>query len=531
MRLAHKLSLAQFILILAVLFFYGLLQVRREIRLFESDMRTDDHTTGLFLRAAVADVWQIDGAERALQLLRTADEAGPYVRVHWIWQGEMVEDSTRSRAAGSWVREVMQGHEISREDRSRPGPGVLATLVPVWIHGEQTGAIEISESLAPERAYFHSTILHVIATTGAIGLGAFLISLLLGSSFIVEPMAQLIAQARRVGAGDLSSRLHLNSHDEIGELAGEMDQMTERLEEARERISAESSARVNAMEQLRHADRLATVGTLASGIAHELGTPLNVVSGRARMIETGSVQGDETRESARIVREQAERMARIIRQLLDFSRRGAQKKTTADLRALANQVLVFLRPTAARSKVELLLTAEEPVPVWMDSDHLRQVLTNLVINGIQSMTEGGTVTVGMEPVRVSAPDRPGAGVGEYVRLRVEDQGCGIPPETLPRIFDPFYTTKPVGEGTGLGLSVSYGIVHEHGGWIEVESQLGRGSRFLVYLPAHPPAESNAEAEAPVPPAPKRAGGSAAGGGIVPEGGGAAGAGSAFPDRG
>jgi signal transduction histidine kinase len=224
---------------------------------------------------------------------------------------------------------------------------------------------------------------------------------------------------------------------------------------------------------------------LASGLAHELGTPLNVVAGRAKMIATGEIESpEEGTESARIIVEQTERMTRIVRQLLDFARRRGSEKRNADLGALARQTAELLDPLAVKRGVSL--RCEEPsgrVSAAVDASQIQQALTNLVVNAIQASDRGRGVSIAVS-LRDEAPEgprgpRPG---GPWAVIEVRDQGSGIPREHLPEVFDPFFTTKAVGEGTGLGLSIAHGIAEEHGGWIDVESEPQRGSCFRIWLP-------------------------------------------------
>jgi len=177
-----------------------------------------------------------------------------------------------------------------------------------------------------------------------------------------------------------------------------------------------------------------------------------------------------------------ERMSRIIRQLLQFARPPTPRPTRVDLRALAEHTAELLAPIARKHRAEVSV-APVPEQVFADADRdqLQQVLMNLMVNGIQSMPEGGALSVRVEAVR-ARPPAPDEGEGDYVCVKVIDRGTGISPEDLPHIFDPFFTTKDVAAGTGLGLSISYGIVREHGGWIEVKSEPGEGSCFSVYLP-------------------------------------------------
>ena len=254
-----------------------------------------------------------------------------------------------------------------------------------------------------------------------------------------------------------------------------------------------------ALEQLRHADRLATVGRLASGVAHELGTPLGVVLARARMFQDGEVAAQDIPAYARIIAEQVERMTAIIRQLLDFSRRqsrgdavAAPERELVNLSELVVRTLALVEPLAEKRNVQLTFDGNVqttgPVLAWVHAGHIQQVVLNLVMNALQAMVRPGAVHLTLSQARATAPAGVDAPPGEYVRLCVEDAGKGIDPAILSKVFEPFFTTKDVGEGTGLGLSVSYGITREHGGWIEVESKPGVGSRFSVFLPV-PPAEA------------------------------------------
>ncbi|WP_434384399.1 ATP-binding protein [Melittangium boletus] len=256
------------------------------------------------------------------------------------------------------------------------------------------------------------------------------------------------------------------------------------LQEANQKLEAEMAARVAALEQLRHADRLNTVGKLGSGIAHELGTPMAVISGHAAMIADAEVEGEAARQSARTIRLQAERMARIIRQLLDFARRRQPQKSEVDLRAVLKQVLALLAPLTQRRMQRLELEEPaEPVRAQVDPGQLQQALTNLVVNALHASPEKGLVTL-----RLSTPDAvppkagPTATAAPCALIEVIDRGSGIGPENLQKIFEPFFTTKPVGEGTGLGLPVSLEIVREHGGWLDVRSTPGEGTHFSLFLP-------------------------------------------------
>jgi signal transduction histidine kinase len=217
-------------------------------------------------------------------------------------------------------------------------------------------------------------------------------------------------------------------------------------------------------------------------MAHELGTPLNVISGRAKLIHSTDLPAGDIADCARIIREQAERITKIVQGLLDFSRRKKPRRSRQDMETLLRQVLDMLAQPARKAKVSLNLSQNGDIPaVSVDPIQFQQVITNLVMNGIQAMDGGGrldvTLTVGRRPR--------GDGVRSEARclmIAVKDEGQGIPSDCRDHLFEPFFTTKEVGAGTGLGLSIAYGIIEEHGGWINVESEPGEGACFTVHLP-------------------------------------------------
>ncbi len=249
------------------------------------------------------------------------------------------------------------------------------------------------------------------------------------------------------------------------------------LDALRVYVQREEQDKRLAIDQLRHAERLNVVGKLAAGVAHELGTPLNLVLGNAELIAEEADAPEPVRARARTIVDQVGRMTRIIRQLLTFARKRGTATESADLAACVREGTALLVPMARKQELELVTEiADGPVMVRGSGVELAQVLNNLVINAIQATPSGGEV-------RVACAVRPGdARHPPTAAMTVSDTGTGIAAENVTRIFDPFFTTKEVGVGTGLGLSVTYGIVEDFGGRIEVDSRLGEGTRFTVTLP-------------------------------------------------
>jgi two-component system NtrC family sensor kinase len=238
---------------------------------------------------------------------------------------------------------------------------------------------------------------------------------------------------------------------------------------------------LNDPEDPRHqANRLATVGRLASALAGELGTPLNIVAGRARMIATGELSREELSHSAKAIVRQADRMSDLIRQLLDFARRRTLMKMPFDLLALVRRAIAQQSPLAESRGVTLRLENDAPAVATVDRAQIQLAISHLLANAIQASAAGDAVTVAIG--REQAAASPSSSAGDFWRIAVRDQGVGIAPEHLACIFEPFFTTREVGDGIGLGLSVSYAIVRDHGGWITVDTEAGRGSHFSLYLP-------------------------------------------------
>ncbi|MFO0748552.1 MAG: ATP-binding protein [Myxococcota bacterium] len=490
MRLTRKLTLALACAILLVLGINAALRIRLELDLFEQDMQRDSRLLGRTIAGATARIWKRVGEVEALDLVDDANERESNVMIRWVWLDAPDGDPHAPDVPRDALRGLRAGRDVVlrwpyRGDEAES----LYTYVPAPVPGARTGAVELREALAESEAvYVRQTVLHVSLTTVVLVGACAMVALGLGAVLVGRPVRKLVAHARRIGAGDLSSRIALRQRDEIGELATEMNTMSEHLERARSRVEAETHARLDAVEQLRHADRLTTVGKLAAGIAHEVGTPLNVITGYAQLVTDEYPPDSAAHQHATIVAQQAHRVAAIIRQLLDFARPRTPKKTSHELGALARQVAAMLQSMAQRSRATLTVTAPaEPLSCAVDAGQLQQVLTNLVVNAIHAMPGGGAVAIGVERARVRAPTDPGGPPLERALISVRDAGSGIPPEVLPRIFEPFFTTKDPGDGSGLGLSVSYGIVKEHGGWIEVATELGKGTCFSIYLPLEAPA--------------------------------------------
>jgi PAS domain S-box-containing protein len=223
-------------------------------------------------------------------------------------------------------------------------------------------------------------------------------------------------------------------------------------------------------EQLRKTERIAELGTLASGMAHEIGTPMNVILGRAEYL-MDRVKEEPVKKGLQTIVAQVERITRVMNQLLAFARRKPPERGPLVVKDIIEGSLELFRERLAKSGVTVELVLDDHCPTAQaDADQISQVMINLIMNALHAMEDGGTLRVGLEEKQ------------DGIKLTVGDTGHGIPKDALPKIFEPFYTTKEFGKGTGLGLTVVKGIIEEHQGTITVDSEEGKGTRFTIVLP-------------------------------------------------
>ncbi len=479
MRVSLKIMLAVALPLLLLVSVSAVLRIERESRVFDLVAWRDQRSLAVAVAAAAADGWRAGGDQLVQRIILDANRDQPYVDLSWV-----VTDSVASlRLSASDAAVLAAGGNVERVEENA-GEIQRVSLHPVVVDGKGVGILKIESTEMVEKAYRLETIIETI-TVGAVALliGS-AATLLVGFLLVGRRVHEMVATTKRVAGGNLSLRVHRRrSADELGALDDEIEAMIVALAGKQERIEHETAKRIQALDQLRHADRLTAVGRLAAGLAHELGTPLNVVMGRARLIADAEVTGNEARDNAAIVAREAERMSVLIRRLLDFSRRSTLAQKPTDVASVVRHVAELLSSLARASDVEIEVAGGSSVTMLpADQEQLEQALVNLAMNGIQAMPKGGRLTFQLARVSARAPNAVGSDERAWLKVSVEDEGSGIAPEIRDHIYDPFFTTKPVGEGTGLGLSIVHSVIEDHGGFIRVESEPGKGSRFHVHLP-------------------------------------------------
>jgi signal transduction histidine kinase len=319
----------------------------------------------------------------------------------------------------------------------------------------------------------------LLATLALLAVLAAVTSLVVHRS-VTLPLQMFARQTTDIGQGHFDQQLHqqFSRDDEIGLLAQEFDRMCEQLQSARQQLITESEEKVRLAHDLRQSEKLATVGQFAARLAHEIGTPLNIIRGRAQQLLQHDSVNEKQRAFLSTIVSQIERISRFVRQLLTLAQRAEPRLRAIQINEVVQRMWDTVGERGVTPGVEVVLDLAPDLPlVWADADQLQQVLLNLYVNAVQAVGASGKVMVSTRftprGVLVS---------GASVEVVVADTGPGIALQDLPRIFEPFFTTKNMTEGSGLGLAISQDIVLGHQGRIAVESTPGHGSRFTVALP-------------------------------------------------
>lgn len=302
---------------------------------------------------------------------------------------------------------------------------------------------------------------------------------------LTRMLRQLRDMAESVGSGDFSRRITGYSNDECGDLVEAFNRMTANLQNSRIKLEKAAESLENTQAQLIQSEKLSAVGQLVAGVAHELNNPLTIVIGFSDLLAEAEVD-EGIRSRLEMIAKSAHRCHKIVENLLGFARQQPSERTLTRINVTIDEVIELMTYDLRTSNIDVIKDFQAGLPSIMADPHqLQQVFVNIVGNARQAIAafrpDGRII------VRTRAKEG-------FVRVEVADNGPGITPENIRRIFDPFFTTKPVGKGTGLGLSLVFGIIQEHGGRINVESEVGRGAIFIVELPiTSEPARSGREA--------------------------------------
>jgi two-component system NtrC family sensor kinase len=397
------------------------------------------------------------------------------------------ETSTPQAALTLGERAVAQNEPVTFAD----GPvGLHLVAVPLEHHHQRYGAVVVAVGMdALRRVQDQGRQAAFVFASVAIVLLAFGFDRLT-RRFVHEPLGAVLATMTHASSGDLAARAPRVRRDEIGSVAEGLNGLLERMERFNETLRSEvarateelrASNRAllataqrlfDARRELAQSQRLALAGQMAASVAHQVGTPLNVISGYVQLLRAKQAPGSADAARLLTIQEQIARVTAIVQSLLDRTRRPALALRPLAPGELVSGLAELIRPSLVGHGIELALEVAPGLPlVGADRAQLEQALLNLVTNAVDAMPNGGRLVLAARPHAAG------------VALLVTDTGAGIPPESLPKVFDPLYTTKPPGRGTGLGLPILREVVEAHGGSVQLESQPGEGTTALVCLPA------------------------------------------------
>ncbi len=491
MKIGTKLTLALAAPLVGLMVLFGWIEELHNREILETGLQDERKEIARQIQDAAEDSIAETTPKTAVELV---DKASSFMRMIGLRlfdeHGELVYESAALKgvppADGLLVRKAIETRESSEEHGKILNRPVASFLLPIsGSDARPIGAVEVFQEEAFIEEASNAARRSIIFLTGTMIFAASIIVFIVIRTAVGRPIAGLAASFAHVASGNLAARAPVRTDDELGNLAREFNTMCERLEDARKTLLANEEERRRIEASLRNAERLASVGRLAAGLAHEIGTPLGVIVGRAESLRKKLAGNERAQRSLQIITGQIERIATTVKGMLDYSRARDLNPAPTSLPDVLGKVIEFLEDRFQSASIEVRTEFVRDMPlVPADADRLYEVFLNLTMNAIDAMPGGGKLAVRVRTEERSRPGRPGP-LRPYAAVTFEDAGCGISPKDLERIFDPFFTTKEVGKGTGLGLSISYGIVQEHGGWIEAESTVGAGTRITVLLPLEP----------------------------------------------
>jgi len=489
LRLGTKLTLYLSLIIIIVLSGYGYFHILSRRDVLIRKMKVEVRSIGQTLKVSLEKISLTREMEYVQDLIDAVEEYEKTLGVIVYHQGKDIafRSSSLEGEVGPYLDLIKRSirKDISQEEfGSYKKISIFIYTFPLKDRkGKNIGGVSILQHTSfmeedIEKAEWSILITIFVLIGGTVAL------VLFGTRrWITHPISQLMVGIKNLAKGNLDTRIDSKSNDELAELAKAFNQMATDLKEAQERIIQEGETKLELERSLRQSEKLATIGQLASGLAHEVGTPLNIISGRAELAKRRLSDKEEAQKSLDIILQQTEKITKIIQQLLGFVRKKKPEQASLRISPILESTLDFLDPPIQKQRVRVVKNLADDLPSVMgDSDQLQQVFLNLILNAIQSMPEGGILRLSTSSKWISKEGLE-EGKRQYIEVSIEDTGMGMEREVMEDIFNPFFTTKEKDKGTGLGLTVSQGIVQEHEGWINAESEVGKGSVFKVYLPA------------------------------------------------
>jgi signal transduction histidine kinase len=500
MRIATKLTLVLILAVALVVAGFGYLRMGQErehlIDQLQQEVAILSNAIRLVVERSLREP-QPDGMGELLGALAKDPKLLDRIRVFDARLEEMVSAGTPAAAAtvipqAEVEATVRRGTTTVRYLDTSAHPVVYALLPLRDRDGAIVGGLEVVHVAARVQRQLREATQDLALRLSLLSLTIALAIWLTVRFSIRRPLLGLVRAVLAVGRGRFGQRIALQRRDEIGQLASAFNRMAEDLQAAQERSQAEAQARLDLERRLQQEQKLATLGRLASEVAHEIGTPLNIISGRTEAMRKGLPPDHPVVRHAATVLRQVERIGTIVRQLFDYARPRRPALRAVAVKPMLGRVADLLEPLARRRQIRLVAEAPDAPapPILADPDMLQQVLLNLITNALDATAPGGRIRLGLAgDAEAAAPTRDGM---PHIRrgnpatpclvVEVEDTGCGIAPDRLEKIFEPFFSTKERRGGTGLGMPIVEDIVRTHGGAIEIASAEGQGTVVRLQWP-------------------------------------------------
>ncbi|MDX2169902.1 MAG: ATP-binding protein [Deltaproteobacteria bacterium] len=492
-RISTKLTLGLGLVSSLILGTYGFWQYAQERRDLTNTAERDFRTLAVAVQVAMENSLRDRQTADIREILDSLETGEPEIDVFVVDRdGTLTHSSSQAPSADADALVAELGAAARRvEANAQPivrfegpnGVGRLVGIYPLWRDAEHAlGAIAIVRPLAALNDDLRRTLRSAITSSLTLIAGITFVGWLLLLVYVRRPLASVNAAMLAVRKGDLSATVPSRRNDELGRMMAEFNAMVRELDQARQQLLAAAESRELLEQALLHADKLITVGQLSAGLAHEIGSPLQILSGRARALAARADLPADVLRTARILDEQTARIAGIVEQLLSFARRKAPHMADIELGPPIGVIVDLLEGEARRRGVRLEYRCPAALPrVTADADQIQQIAMNLLSNALRATPRDGRVRVSLTESSFTTAD--GLYEQPSVALLVEDGGDGIPAELRGRIFEPFFTTWSDAGGTGLGLAVVKAIVDDHGGSIVLGADAAAGTRIVVHLPS------------------------------------------------
>jgi len=458
---------------------YGVIRIRQQAAQLLDAERQGMAATARAFQLVVENVLRDRQALDIQQLVsEMVPEHAPIERIRIVDRSlALIASASEGRAEWASEERVRRVVDTGRPETAFEEPHTFVHLMPLRKSiGGVLGVVEIAfQSGAKPRV--DRAILDTVVSLSVLTVILALLIIFVVQREVLRPLSLLAGSMRVLGEGQPGPPLPVRRRDEFGAVAEAFNRMAGQLEMARQRILNDSEHMAELEQQLRRGATLAVAGKLASSVAHEVGTPLNIISGRAEMLLRSLPAEDAGRADLQAIIEQIDRISGIIRSLLDTVRPQKPELEAVSLRPVVERLVPLLARLRHRDGISVVTDIPPDLPqIAADPGQLQQVLINLLMNAIEAVAPGGRV--GVTARACARNDRPG------VAAMVTDSGPGISPAVVGKIFEPFFTTKPMGQGTGLGLAICRDIAQSHAGALAVESRPGEGTTFTLWLPRH-----------------------------------------------